>query len=91
MEWWYSGSPCPKKFLVQKSSGKFLASIFWDQYSIILIHYHTKGQTNNGENYSSLLLQLKDIWKEKFCKKFNKGVLFLHDNASAHWAVATEK
>jgi len=28
MEWWHSGSPHPKKFRVQKSAGKFLASFF---------------------------------------------------------------
>jgi len=28
MEWWHSGSPRPKKFRVQKSAGKDLASIF---------------------------------------------------------------
>jgi hypothetical protein len=37
MEWWHSGSPCPKKFRVHKSAGKFLASIFWDQDGILLI------------------------------------------------------
>jgi hypothetical protein len=29
--------------------------------------------------------------KEKRCGKFNMGVLFLHDNASAHRALATQK
>jgi len=29
MEWRHSGSPCPEKFQVQKSTGKVLASIFW--------------------------------------------------------------
>ena len=31
MEWRHSGSPRPKKIRVQKSAGKVLASIFWDQ------------------------------------------------------------
>jgi len=31
VEWRHSGSPHPKKFRVQKSAGKVLASIFWDQ------------------------------------------------------------
>jgi histone-lysine N-methyltransferase SETMAR len=30
MEWGHSGSPSLKKFRVQKSAGKVLASIFWD-------------------------------------------------------------
>jgi len=38
MEWQHSGSPRTKKFLVQKSAGKILASIFWDQDGIPLIH-----------------------------------------------------
>ena len=64
MEWWHSGSPRPKKIGVQKSAGKFLVSIFWDQDGILLlIAYLPKGQTINVECYSSLLVQLKDILK----------------------------
>jgi len=43
------------------------------------------------KHYSFLLVQLKDILKEKRCRKVTKGVLFLHDNAPAHWALATQK
>jgi len=75
---------------VHKSAGKVLASIFWDQDGILLIDYLPKGQTINAENYSSLLVQLKDILKEKRCWVTN-GVLFLHDNAPAHQALATHK
>ena len=35
VEWRHSGSPHPKKFRVQKSDGKVLASIFWDQDGIL--------------------------------------------------------
>jgi len=41
---------------VQKSAGKVLASIFWDQGGIILIDYLPEGQTINAEYYSSLLV-----------------------------------
>jgi len=48
VEWRHSGSPRPKKFRVQKSAGKVLASfIFWgrgDQDGILLIDYLPKGQ-----------------------------------------------
>jgi len=54
-----------KKFRMQKSAGKVLASIFWDQDGILLINYLPKDQTINAEYYSSLLVQLKDILKEK--------------------------
>jgi len=65
MEWWHSGSPRSKKFRVQKSAVKILALIFWDQDGILLTDYLPKGQTINAGYYSSLLMQLKDILKEK--------------------------
>jgi len=76
---------------VQKSAGKVLASIFWDQERILLIDYLPKDETINAEYYSSLLVQLKDILKEKRRGKFTKGVLFLHYNAPAYRALATQK
>jgi hypothetical protein len=93
MEWRHSGSPhpSPQKFRVQKSAGKRLASIFWDQDGILLIDYVSNGQTINAEHYSSLLVHLKDLLKEKRRGNFIKGVLLLHDNAAAHRAFATQK
>jgi len=91
MEWRNSGSPLPRKFRVQKSTGKVLTLIFWDQDSILLIDYLPKGQTINEEYYSSLMVQLKDILKEKCSRKVTKGILFLHDNALAHQALTTQK
>jgi len=80
-----------KKFRVQKSAGKVLALIFLDQDGILLIDYLPKSQTINAEYYSSLLVQLKDILKENRRGKVTKGVLFLHDNAPVHRALATQK
>jgi len=91
MEWRHSGSPRPKTFRVQKSAEKVLASIFWDQNGILLIDYLPKGQTIKAEYYSSLLVQLEAILKEKRRGKVTKVVLFLHDNSPAHWALATQK
>jgi len=70
------GHPAPKKIRLQKSAGKFLASIFWDQDGILLIDYLPKGQILNSEYYSPLLVQLKDILKEKRRGKVTNGVLF---------------
>jgi len=60
MEWRHSGSPLPKKFRVQKSAGKVLASIFWDQEGILHVDHLPKGQTINTKYYSSVLVQLKE-------------------------------
>jgi len=48
---------------VQKSAGRVLILIFWDQDGILLIDYLPKGQTINAGYYLSLLVQLKDILK----------------------------
>jgi len=90
-EWRHNRSPFPKKFRVQKSAGKVLASIFWDQDGNFPIDYLAKDQSIYAEYYSSLLVQLKDILKEKRHGKVTKGVLFLHNNAPAHRALATQK
>jgi len=89
---WSGGidSPHPKKFQVQKSAGKVLASIFWDQDGILLIDYLPRGQTINAEYYSYLLVQLKDILKENCRGKVTKGVMFLHNNAPVYQALATQ-
>jgi len=77
MEWQHSGSSRLKIFRVQKSAGKFLAYIFWDQDSILLIDILPRGQTVKAEYYLSLLVQLKDILKETRCGKITKEVLVL--------------
>jgi len=91
VEWRHSDPPCPKIFQVQKSAGKVLALIFLDQEGILLTDYLPKGQTINAKYYSSLLVQVKDILKEKRCGKITKVVVFLHDNDPAHQALATQK
>ena len=63
---------------------------FWDQDGILLIDYLPNGQTINAEYYLTLLVQFKDILKEKRRGNFTKGVLFLHDSAPAHRALATQ-
>jgi len=62
---------------MQKSAGKVLASIFWDQDGILLIDYLPKGQTNNTEYYSSLLVQLKDTTVGKMLREGHQGGLVL--------------
>ena len=76
---------------MQKSAGEVLASIFWDQDGILLNDYLPQGQTINAVYYSSLLVQLKGILKEKRRRKLTKEVLFLHNNVPAHRPLVTQK
>ena len=92
---WSGGTashPAPQKNPSPKIRWKISRlDFFWDQDGILLIDYLPNGQTINGEYYSSLLVQLKDILKGKHRGKVTKDVLFLHDNAPAHRALATQK
>ena len=90
MEWRHSAPPHPK-IPSAKIRWKFLVSIFWGQDGLFLIDYVPKGQTVITEYYSSLMVQLNEILKEKRRGKFTKVVLFLHDNAPAHRALETQK
>jgi len=89
IDWRHSGSPRPKNFECKNPLEKFWPRFFWDQDGILLIDYLPKGQTNNAEYYLSLLMQFKDSLKEKRRGLVTKGVLFLHDSAPAHRALAT--
>jgi hypothetical protein len=93
MEWRYSGSPRPApKIPSAKIHWKSSRLVYWgDQDGIILIAYLPKGQTLNAEYYSSLLVQLKDILKEKRHGIFTKVFLLLHENAPGYRALATQK
>jgi histone-lysine N-methyltransferase SETMAR len=84
IEWRHSGSPNP---------GKVLGYLdILDQDGILLTDYLPTGQAINAEYYSSLLVQLKDILKEKHrARKGHQGYFFLHNNAPAHRALATQK
>jgi histone-lysine N-methyltransferase SETMAR len=76
---------------LQKFAGKFLASIVWNQDGIILSDYFPKCQTINAEYYSSMQVQLKDIFKHKDHEKYTKGVLFWHYCAPTNRALALQK
>jgi len=92
MEWRNSFSPRPQKFRVQKSAGKFHASIFLGPRRHPPIDYLPKGLSINAEYYSSLLVQLKDILKEKRQQReSHQEVLFLPDIAPAHRALTTQR
>ena len=75
---------------MQKFARKVLASIIWDQDGILFIDYLPTNQRG-------VLIISADAIEGYFegktprGGKFTKGVLFLHDNAPAHRALATHK
>ena len=89
---WSSGiasHPAPKNYECKNPLEKFSPQFFGIKTasSTLMIFQRAKLST---EYYSSLLVQLKDILKEKCRRKVTKGVLFLH-NALVRRALATQK
>jgi len=82
--------PAPQNSECKNPLEKFSPRFFGIK-TLLLIDYLPKDQTINAEYYSSLLVQMKDILKEKRRWKFTKRVLFLHDSAPAHRALTTQK
>ena len=88
MEWGIAAHPAPPQKIPS-------AKIRWkSQDGILLIDYLPKGHTINAEYYSSLLVLAIDghfEGKTPTPQEGHQGVLFLHDNAPAHRALATQK
>ena len=89
----WSGSiaahPAAKNSRCKNPLEKFSLRFFWIKTasSSLIIFQRAKLSTQS----ITLLVQLKDILKEKRHGKVTKGVLFLHDNATAYQALATQK
>ena len=77
--------PAPKNSECKNSLEKFSPRFFGIKTTSSSLIIFTNGETINAEYYSSLLLQLKEILREKRRRKF------LHDSASAHRPPATQK
>ena len=55
MQWKHLTSPSPKKAKVVPTSGKVMASVFWDAKNIVVIDHIQRSKTINGECYANLL------------------------------------
>jgi len=73
MEWWHSGSPCPKKFWVQKSAWKVLASIFGGQDGILLIDYLPKGQLSMQSITYLCWSNWRTLWRKNATGRSPRG------------------
>ena len=64
-EWTAAGESCPKQPKTQTSSGKVLASVFWDVQGILFIDYLEKGRPINSKYHIALLVRLKETNHQK--------------------------
>ena len=79
-QWTSPGEPAPKKAKTVKSTGKVMATVFWDALGIIHIDYLPLKQTISGDYYAALLDRFNNILKKKRPHLAKKKVLFHQDN-----------
>ena len=78
-QWVGPGSPRPKKFKTQPSTGKVMATVFWDAKGVML-DVLPKRSTITGVYYANLLDQLRTAIREKRRGKLSKGVLLQRES-----------
>jgi hypothetical protein len=80
IDWKHPGSLPSKKFKKMQSSGKRMASFFWDSHDWLswARSYHKRYV------YADELRRLRQQIARKRRGKLTRGVLLLHDNALAH-------
>ena len=78
-QWVGPGSSRPKKFKMQPSAGKVMATVFWDAKGVIMLDFLPKRITITGVYHANLLDQLRTAIREKHRGKLSKGVLLQQD------------
>ncbi|GFS01139.1 histone-lysine N-methyltransferase SETMAR [Elysia marginata] len=82
MTWKHPSSPMTKKFKVQRSAAKVIATVFWDIKGVILLDILPQGQCTNAAQYSSTLDRLRDAIRRKRPELLRMGVVLQHDNVT---------
>jgi len=78
------GVPTSKEmYRTQPSSGKVIATIFWDAERLLLIDYSPPKKTITGQYYAEITCKLHDAIKQKRHGKLSLGVRLLHKSLVA--------
>ncbi|GFR72887.1 histone-lysine N-methyltransferase SETMAR [Elysia marginata] len=91
MAWKHPSSPVTKKFKVQRSAAKVVATVFWDAKGVILSDILPQGQGINAALYCSTLDRLRDSIRCKDAGLLRRVVVLQHDNATPHSANLTQQ
>ena len=87
-QWTEAGCSAPKKTRSIPSTGKVMASVFWDAEGILFVDNLGNGKTITGEYYSNLLTRLdkKFVGKDPVCKrKKSSFIRTLHLPTKVFW------
>ena len=55
MQWKHVASPSPRKFRLQRSAGKVMATVFWDIKGVLLLDFLERNHTVTDQHYSDQL------------------------------------
>ncbi|GFO05098.1 histone-lysine N-methyltransferase SETMAR [Plakobranchus ocellatus] len=91
MTWKHPSSLVTKKFKLQRSTAKVVATVFWDAKGVILLDILPQGQCINAARYCSTLDRLKEAIHRKRPGLLKRGVVLQHDNATPHSANLTQQ
>lgn len=90
MVWKSAGEETPTASRRQRSAGKVMLTIFWDEHGVLLTDYLTRGETIDGSYYASLIERLRTTLLAKRRGRIDHEVLLLHDNAPVHKSNAVQ-
>jgi len=62
---WHPGSPTIKIFKTSISSGKLMATVFWDMHGVLLLHFSPPNETVNSAAYQATLKKLERAIQHK--------------------------
>ena len=90
MQWKHKTSPTPKKCMVEKSAGKDMATVFWNEKELLLLESMPQKTTITGQTYANTIIALREAIKEKRQGKLSAGMLLLHDNVPVHMSAKSQ-
>ncbi|GFN76874.1 histone-lysine N-methyltransferase SETMAR [Plakobranchus ocellatus] len=82
MTWKHPSSHVTKKFKVQQSTTKVMATVFWDSCGMILLDILAKGESVNVDRYCETLDWLRHAVPSKRPGLLRSGVVLQQDNAT---------
>ena len=90
MQWKHKTSPTPIKIRVEKSAGKVMATVFWDEEGLLLLEFMPQKTIITGQTYANTITALREAIKEERRGKLSAGVLLLHNNAPVHMSAKSQ-
>ncbi|GFR82264.1 histone-lysine N-methyltransferase SETMAR [Elysia marginata] len=91
MTWKHPSSTVRKKFKVQRSAAKVMATVFWDAKGVIILDILPQGQCINAVLCCNPLDCLRNSIRRKKPGLLRRGIVLQHNNVTPHSANLTQQ